>query len=354
MVSNSLDSTPPKHKRHVVLFPFMSKGHTIPLLHLSRLLLKRHLSVTIFTTPANRPFIADSLADTSASIVDLPFPENIPDIPAGIESTDKIPSMSLFYSFVTSTKSMQPDFERALQSLVPQVSFMVSDGFLWWTVESACKFGIPRLVSYGMSAYVSSVSSAVLQECLLYGPQSDNQLITVTRFPWIQITRNDFDLPFSNPVPYGVVSEFHMNCAMSTTKSFGVILNSFYELEPVFVDSVNNATEIETKAWCVGPLCLAGPVPRSQLSPSNKPEWVQLLDQKLEQGSSVLNVHDLDKWPVQFIDTKIALNSAKRRLKPGGLHERAKCWIGMDLGFGELEPNFMGSKYIFSYAVDEQ
>ena len=45
------------HPHHVVLFPFMSKGHTIPILNLARLLLHRHLSVTIFTTPANRSFI---------------------------------------------------------------------------------------------------------------------------------------------------------------------------------------------------------------------------------------------------------------------------------------------------------
>ncbi|XP_015879170.3 UDP-glycosyltransferase 90A1-like [Ziziphus jujuba] len=294
MLSNTLDPTPPpEHKRHVVLVPFMSKSHTITLLHLARLLLKRHLSVTIFTTRANRPFIVDTLADTSASIVDLPFPENIPDIPPGIESTDKIPSMSLFYSFVTSTKRMQPDFERALQSLLPHVSFMVSDGFLWWTLESASKFGIPRLVSYGMCAYANSVCIAAHQDRLLHGPKSDTELITVTRFPWIQITRNDFDPPFTDPEPDPVVSEFHMNCAIATMSSFGTIFNSFYELEPVFVDFSNQLDgqrESETKAWCVGPLCLADPVPRFQQSPSNKPAWFQWLDQKREQGRSVLYV----------------------------------------------------------------
>ncbi|KAE8648911.1 hypothetical protein Csa_008442, partial [Cucumis sativus] len=43
---------------HIAIFPFMAKGHTIPLLHLLCLLRRRfpHLSLTIFTTPANRPF----------------------------------------------------------------------------------------------------------------------------------------------------------------------------------------------------------------------------------------------------------------------------------------------------------
>ena len=91
---------------HVVLFPFMSKGHIIPILHLARLLLHRCLTVTIFTTLTNRPFISESLKDTTASIVDLPFSHNVPDIPVGIDTTEKLPSMSLFHSFANATKVM--------------------------------------------------------------------------------------------------------------------------------------------------------------------------------------------------------------------------------------------------------
>ncbi|KAJ0053313.1 hypothetical protein Pint_02688 [Pistacia integerrima] len=117
---------------HVVLFPFMSKGHTVPILHLARLLLRRpNVAVTFFTTPGNRSFIADQfLSDTTVSIIDLHYPENIPEIPAGVESTDKLPFISLYVQFAEATKLMQPAFELKLQSL-PPVSFMVSDGFLW-------------------------------------------------------------------------------------------------------------------------------------------------------------------------------------------------------------------------------
>jgi hypothetical protein len=80
----------------------------------------------------------------------------VADIPVGIESTDKLPSMSLFYLFAKATKVMQLDFENALLTL-PRVSFMVSDGFLWWTIESASKFNIPRFVFYGMSYYSMSL-----------------------------------------------------------------------------------------------------------------------------------------------------------------------------------------------------
>ncbi|KAH1128743.1 hypothetical protein J1N35_000121 [Gossypium stocksii] len=160
---------------HVVLFPFMSKGHIIPILNLARLLLRRGMAVTMFTTTGNRPFIAESLADTFVCIIDIPFPQNAPEIPPGVESTDLLPSMSLFFSFCKATKQMQPMVEEKLQGLVQvqPVSFMVSDGFLWWTLESATKFGLPRLVFSGMNQFVSSVSRAVFEDRLLDGAESD-------------------------------------------------------------------------------------------------------------------------------------------------------------------------------------
>ncbi|TXG47996.1 hypothetical protein EZV62_027290 [Acer yangbiense] len=270
---------------HVILFPFMSKGHTIPLLHLAHLLLRLpRVAVTVFTTPANRPFISNFLVNTTASIVDLPFPENVAGIPPGIESTDKLPSISLYVPLTRATKLMQPDFERAVQEM-PRVSFLVSDGFLWWTLESATKFGFPRFVFYGTNNYFSCVSWSVgVNRTLVAGPKSDDELITVTGFPWIKVTRNDFDPIFKNPEPKGPLFELIMDQVISSSNSHGTIVNSFYDLEPVFVEHLNR--EAKPKAWCVGPLCLVDP-PRVQLQ---KPTWIQWLDQKLEQGRSVLYV----------------------------------------------------------------
>ncbi|XP_059451864.1 UDP-glycosyltransferase 90A1-like [Corylus avellana] len=293
---------------HVVLFPFMSKGHTVPILHLAHLLLRRGQAVTVFTTVANRPFIDHSLAHTSASVVDLPFPQNVADdIPAGIESTDKLPSISLFYSFANGTKPMQPAFERALQTL-PRVNFIVSDWFLWWTLESASKFNIPLFAFHGMSYHSRAISRAVIENRLLFGPESDDELITVDPFPWVKVTRNDFEQHFREPDPKGLHFEFVMNVVMAEMNSYGVIFNSFHELEPLFVDYWNR--ECSSKAWSVGPLCLAGPPKES----NSKPSWVQWLDKKREQGSSVLYVafgSQADISPAQLKEIAIGLEESK-------------------------------------------
>ncbi|KAL2505158.1 UDP-glycosyltransferase 90A1 [Abeliophyllum distichum] len=96
-------------KPHVVLFPFMSKGHTIPLLHIARLLLHNGAAITLFTTTAKcQSIVHQFFSDNNITIIDLPFPGNISRIPPGIESTDKLSSMSLVLSFAKAMKLMQP------------------------------------------------------------------------------------------------------------------------------------------------------------------------------------------------------------------------------------------------------
>ncbi|XP_028778612.1 UDP-glycosyltransferase 90A1-like [Neltuma alba] len=265
---------------HVLLFPFMAKGHTIPLLDFARLLLRRNASVTVVTTPANRPFATESLHNTGASIVDIPFPANVPEIPAGVESTDKLPSMSLFYKFTTATVHMQPHFESVLENL-PRVSFMVSDGFLWWTLHSASKFGIQRLVYFGMSAYAEAVSREAVISGIIYGPQPDDESVKLNRFPWIRLSKNDVEPEFRNPDPKSLSFEFNMNVFSSASQSFGMVVNSFYELEPVYIDYVKEQSDHKSY-YCVGPLCLAEDQ-RNQLSvESRKPTWMGWLDKKQE------------------------------------------------------------------------
>ncbi|KAK7272843.1 hypothetical protein RIF29_13883 [Crotalaria pallida] len=244
-------------RQHIILFPFMSKGHTIPLLHFARLLLLRHnTAVTVFTTPKNRPFVANSLGGTGASIVTLPFPTPTgTDIPAGVESTDELPSISLFYKFANATEAMQPHFEHALQHTLPRPNFMVTDGFLWWTLQSATKFSVHRFVYYGMSCHSHSLSKEAVHSGILGGPQPNDELVELTRFPWIKICKEDFESEFRNIDPNSVAYQFNMKVISATIISYGMVVNSFYELEPVFVDFLN--TEPSPKSWCVGPFCLA-------------------------------------------------------------------------------------------------
>ncbi|ESQ41452.1 hypothetical protein EUTSA_v10015356mg [Eutrema salsugineum] len=296
-------SSSPDH--HVVLFPYMSKGHTIPLLQFARLILRHRrvisgsddgegpsISVTVFTTPKNQPFVSNFLSDvtitsSSINIISLPFPENITGIPPGVESTDKLPSMSFYVPFTRATKYLQPFFEETLQDL-PKVSFMVSDRFLWWTSESAARFEIPRLAFFGMNSYAPALFSSVLVHQLFTKPEivkSDTEPVTVPDFPWILVKKCDFPSIFTDPDQSGPDFELFMDQTVSTKKSHGVIVNSFYELESTFVDFGMRAKD-EPKPWCVGPLCLVD-TPKPD---SDKPSWIHWLDRKRVEGRPVLYV----------------------------------------------------------------
>ncbi|KAH7851584.1 hypothetical protein Vadar_013728 [Vaccinium darrowii] len=323
-------ASPCSSKPHIVLFPFMSKGHTIPLLDLAHLLLHRNTTITVFTTPANRPFISDSLTDTDASIVELPFPQNIDGVPDGVESTDKLPSMSLFVPFATATKLMQPDFEQLLVTL-PYITCIISDGFLGWTQQSATKFGIPRLVFYGMSNYAQSVNRSIGVNGQLSGPQLDDEPFAVTDFPWIKLTRNDFDEPFNSREPKGPYMDFVIEQVIAASKSYGQIMNSSYELEPLYADYWNR--ECEPKAWCVGPFCLAK-LPKTEPEPHQKPTWLQWLDQNLAKGNSVLYIafgSQVEMSSEQLHEIVVGLEESKVNF----LWVRKKSESELDDGFEE-------------------
>ena len=139
-----------------------------------------------------------------------------------------------------------------------------------------------------MSSYCTSLYRVVSHNRLLFGPESDDELITVTHFPWIKVTRNDFEAPFNEPEPKGLKHEFTMNVVTAVANSYGIIVNSFYELEPLFDDYWNR--ECTPKAWSVGPFCLAEP-PKARSEPHNyKSTWVKWLDKKLDQGNNVLYI----------------------------------------------------------------
>ncbi|KAL2897097.1 UDP-glycosyltransferase 90A1 [Bienertia sinuspersici] len=273
----------------------MSKGHTIPLLHLTKLIHthRPQATFTIFTTSANKPFISASLSrlpTKTVTITCLPFSPTKDGIPLGVESTDQLPSMSLFHSFAFATNNIQPHFETALEHVQTSpnpISFLITDEFLYWTQESASKFNIFRFTFNGMSTYVAALSMNIVQYRLFSEDKSKDEVIQVPELPWIGVRKDEFDSSFFVNDPQDPQLDFIIKCYNATSMSGGVLVNSFYEIEQPFVGYVNS--KAHAKFWCVGPLCLADEKP-ILLERSEKPEWITWLDKKLVQGKPVLYV----------------------------------------------------------------
>nr|XP_043637584.1 UDP-glycosyltransferase 90A1-like [Erigeron canadensis] len=277
---------------HFVIFPFMSQGHTIPLLYLSRILTDRSITVTIITTPANYSAIRVAIKNNSINIIDIPFPQNVVDVPPGIELTDNLPSMSSFIRFVEATEQLKPRFEELVSSLQPAVSCIISDGFLMWTQDSADKLKIPRLCFYGANIFSMTMCNVMAQFKPHANVGSNDEPFLVPGFGKMKLTVNDFEPPFSELDPKGPALDFLMKQQKAMSRSHGLVVNSFYELEANFNEYWDR--NYGPKAWLVGPFCVAKPSAINYsdipIKVMEKPTWIQWLDKKLETNDSVVYV----------------------------------------------------------------
>ncbi|VAI32089.1 unnamed protein product [Triticum turgidum subsp. durum] len=155
---------------HVAIFPFMARGHTIPLTHLAHLLLRRRLAtVTFFTTPGNAAFVCAALPD-GVDVVELPFPDGDGHASQGAENVEGVASASSFATFAEATSALRPRFEEALAAMRPPATLLVADAFLYWTGESAGALGVPRLSFLGTSAFAHVMREAFVRDKPGCGP----------------------------------------------------------------------------------------------------------------------------------------------------------------------------------------
>ena len=224
---------------HMFFFPFLAHGHMIPLVDMAKLFAAKGVRATILTTPLNAPIISKAIEKTKThqgkeiQIQTLKFLGTEFGLPEGCEHCDSLPSPNLFPAFIMATALLQEPFEQLLHQQRPNC--VVADMFFPWTTDSADKFGIPRLVFHGIS-FFSLCASQIMS---LYQPynntSSDTELFVIPNFPGeIKMTR----LQEANFFRKDDVdsSRFWKQIYESEVRSYGVVVNSFYELEKDYAD----------------------------------------------------------------------------------------------------------------------
>ncbi|XP_058113328.1 scopoletin glucosyltransferase-like [Magnolia sinica] len=245
----------------VVIFPFMAKGHTIPLLDLSKALSCKGLKITIITTPSNSPFILQSTSNhPKIHTVELEFPI-VEGLPKGCENTDQLPSMDLYVPFVRATEQLQRPFEQLLHQMSNGQDlpiFVISGFFLGWTLDVCNIFDVPQLVFHGAGAFALSASKSLTVHaphkhvCRDDEPFKVPRLPTTTRLTLADLPRR---LKLLDPTadPF---AKFIMEVHDSDVDSWGVIVNSFVEMEGDYVPALESFYRNGAKVWCVGPILL--------------------------------------------------------------------------------------------------
>jgi hypothetical protein len=267
---------------HILVFPFMAQGHTIPLLDLAKLLSRRGFKVTILTTPSNASSISSYTSQFSnIHLKEISFPQ-VQGLPKGCENMSQL-SRDHLIQFFKATKLLQQPFEKTLEDMSkvqdPPVC-VFSDSFLGWTNESCRVFGIPRFVFHGMGVLPMAIKKSLLIH-QTYKVESD-EIPLVVKGVQLGFTLTKQDLPKSIRETDINISQFFLDAEKSDIGSWGVIANSFFELEKDHVSSLESMYGNETKVWCVGPLFLY-----DQIGPNPSTIWAQWLNQKVGENSVI-------------------------------------------------------------------
>ncbi|KAL6606045.1 hypothetical protein ACP70R_041698 [Stipagrostis hirtigluma subsp. patula] len=247
---------------HVVVFPFMAKGHTLPLLHFAAALAAHYgddgIRVTVVTTPGNLSFARRRLP-ASVRLVALPFPSH-PDLPAGVESTDALPSQSLFPAFLRATALLREPFAEYMASLPTPPLALVSDFFLGFTQRVATGAGVRRLTFHGMSAFSLALCFSLAWRPPARGLQDDGVPFRVHGFPEsVTITADE--------VPHAVAQAADGDDPVTRFlndevrdwdfRSWGILVNSFAALDGDYAALLESFYTTGARVWLVGPLFLA-------------------------------------------------------------------------------------------------
>nr|XP_015890281.2 soyasapogenol B glucuronide galactosyltransferase-like isoform X2 [Ziziphus jujuba var. spinosa] len=213
----------------IFFFPLPTPGHMIPMVEEARVFAKHGVDVTIIR------------------IHTFPFPSAEVGLPDGIENFNNITSMEMTRALAHALQLLRKPIEQLFHDMRPDC--IVTDTFYPWTLDVANKLGIPRLGFRG-SSYISLCAEYCIKKYETHkSTESDVVLIPglphnvemmISKIPDWMITTKDFTHRM----------DFLRDCEQ---KSYGMLMNSFHDLENDFEDHFNS---MGYKAWSIGPVSL--------------------------------------------------------------------------------------------------
>ncbi|KAF7806298.1 flavonol 3-O-glucosyltransferase UGT89B1-like [Senna tora] len=259
---------------HVLVYPFPSSGHVIPLLDLAKRLVSRGLYVTVLITPANFPLLQPLLSSHAPFLQSLLLP------------SPQFPNPKL-NSLVHAVASMRQLHYPILLSWAAQAHpspplAIISDFFLGWTNHLARDLHVPRLVFSPSGAFAFSVSFSLWRHLPQnHHPDNPNSLISFPNipnspvYPWWQINQHYTQKKRGDPE-----WELQRENLLANLASWGVVFNTFTQLEQVYLDHMKIELGHD-RVWAVGPVL---PPKDDSIGPTNRG------------GSSSVPCHDLLTW----------------------------------------------------------
>ncbi|EXC17299.1 UDP-glucose flavonoid 3-O-glucosyltransferase 7 [Morus notabilis] len=229
---------------HICFFPLMLQGHIIPSINMAKLFAFRGMKTTIITTPSSAELHSKTINDSKNKGLDIgilviKFPRVVMGMPEGCESPDMATTPEMVEEFYRATAMLGKPLENLFRDHKPPC--LVADG-------------IPRIVFHGIGFFALCASSSVLDYQPHENVELDSEPFVVPNIPdEVRLMRKQLP-PY---VRRNAATEFaraYKAGKASELECFGVVVNSFYELEPDYADHYRRV--LGRKAWHIGPISL--------------------------------------------------------------------------------------------------
>ncbi|KAH9655952.1 UDP-glycosyltransferase 73B4 [Citrus sinensis] len=225
-------------------FPYVGGGHQIPMVDIARIFAAHGAKSTIITSPKHARSFQQSINRNQQS--GLPITIKTLHLPDDIE----IPDTDMSATPRTDTSMLQEPLKSLLLDSRPDC--IVHDMFHHWSADVINSMNIPRIVFNGNCCF----SRCVLENVRKYKPHEkvscDYEPFVVPGLPdKIELTSSQLPVCARQQEAGSV----HKMFAKPEEKSFGIVVNSFYDLEPAYVEYFKQDLGND-KAWFVGPVSL--------------------------------------------------------------------------------------------------
>ncbi|KAM3205388.1 UDP-glycosyltransferase 73C25 [Capsicum annuum] len=335
---------------HFILFPLMAPGHMIPMIDIAKILASRGAITTIITTPVNANRFSSTISRATQTgskiqIVTLNFPSEEVGLPKGCENLDMLPSLDLASKFFAAISMLKQQVENLVDTLNPKPSCIISDMGLPWTTQIAESNHIPRIVFHGTCCFSLLCNYKILTSKILENLTSDSEYFVVPGLDdKIELTKAQVSgsAKTNSSVSSSVLKEVTEQIRLAEELSYGVIVNSFVELEPTYEKEYRKVKG--KKVWCVGPVSMCNKDSEDLVTRGNKStivnqDCLKWLDSKEPRSVIYASLGSLSRLTVlQMVELGLGLEESNRPfvwVLGGGdkLHDLEK-WI-VENGFEE-------------------
>jgi len=244
-----------EQRPHLVLFPLMAQGHMIPMMDIAKILVHRNIIVTVVTTPHNAirfTSIFDRYieSDFPIRLVQVQFPCEEAGVPDGCENLDMLPSLGTARAFFEATNLLHQPVEKLFGELSPPPSCIISDMCLPYTLHIAKKFNIPRISFVGVSCFCLLCHHNIRIHNVRENIASDSEYFVMPGIP----DKIEMTIAQSGVSLNETWEKFREEIMVAETGTYGIIMNSFEELEPAYAKDYKKVRH--DKVWCIGPVSL--------------------------------------------------------------------------------------------------